>query len=83
MTKKNNRQWREDMKDNLEEISNIWVDSDLKEQAENAAWFLGDYVSGACVNCGRHRVCQCPNGKTRCEKCNWVEQDNSYCPKSL
>lgn len=60
-------------------ISDLWIDSDLKEQAERASWALGDYISGACVNCGRHRVCKCPNGKTRCEKCNWVEADNEYC----
>jgi len=44
-----------------------------------AGWALGDYTRFACVNCGRFRVCECPNGKTRCEKCNWVEADNNYC----
>lgn len=43
-------------------------------------WSLGDYVEGACTNCGRVRVCECPNGMRRCEKCNWVPEIADYCP---
>lgn len=49
------------------------------DRSKNDAWSLGDYTGVACVNCGRDRVCECPNGKTRCEKCNWVEGDDAYC----
>lgn len=52
-----------------------------RESLEKEAWYLGDYV-GDCPNCGRQRLCQCPNGKTRCEKCNWVPEDQQYCPIS-
>lgn len=53
-----------------------------KDAAEEAQWALGDYV-GECPNCKRERLCQCPNGKRRCEKCNWVPEDNDYCPVRL
>lgn len=45
-------------------------------------WRLGEYDNGeaGCPNCGRSRLCRCPNGKRRCEKCNWVPEDNAYCP---
>lgn len=46
----------------------------LKEQ-----WSLGDYI-GTCSNCGRERKCECSNGMSRCEKCNWVEELKDYCP---
>lgn len=54
------------------------------EDAENALrdeWALGDYDNGenGCPNCGRHRLCKTPNGKHRCEKCNWVVEDSCYC----
>lgn len=48
-------------------------------QALREAWALGDYV-GECPNCGRHRLCRCPNGKRRCEKCNWCPEDGAYAP---
>lgn len=53
-----------------------------KEQAEIDAWGLGDYDNGenGCPNCGRFRLCKTPNGKHRCEKCNWVPEINGYCP---
>ena len=70
-------------KDFIMGIKDGWHNSDKNEQAENEAWTLGDYISEPCVNCGRNRVCECANGKTRCEKCNWVEADNGYCPKAL
>lgn len=47
-------------------------EEDQKKEEENrAAWQLGEYVNNDCPNCGRHRLCICPNGKHRCEKCNW------------
>jgi hypothetical protein len=36
--------------------------------------------SGGCPNCGRHRLCLCPNGKHRCEKCDWCPEDAEYAP---
>lgn len=54
-----------------------------REEAEIAAWELGEYVSDPCPNCNRHRLCTCENGKHRCDKCNWVPEDNGYCPLAL
>jgi len=45
-------------------------------------WELGEYC-GECPKCGRDRLCDCDNGKRRCEKCNWVPEDNDYCPVAL
>lgn len=53
-----------------------------EEFAEREAWSMGEYTGVPCSNCGRDRVCKCPNGKTRCEKCNWVAEDGGYCPIS-
>jgi hypothetical protein len=46
------------------------------------AWDLGDYDNGehGCPRCGRSRLCQCPNGKHRCEKCNWCPELGTYAP---
>jgi ribosomal protein L37AE/L43A len=41
-------------------------------------WALGDYVHEPCPNCGRARLCECDNGKHRCEKCNWSPELNDY-----
>jgi hypothetical protein len=49
-------------------------------ETERSAWGLGEYTGASCPNCGRERLCVCPNGKTRCEKCNWVVEDGDYCP---
>lgn len=54
-----------------------------EEDALREAWALGDYVVDPCPNCGRMRLCKCDNGKHRCEKCNWVHENNGYCPVSL
>ena len=57
---------------------------DLNDDEEGrllAQWALGDYV-GECPNCGRSRLCACPNGKRRCEKCNWCPEDEDYAPVS-
>lgn len=59
-------------------------DLEAQEEAHYKAWSLGDYDNPetGCVNCGRYRVCVCPNGKHRCEKCNWVPEDGNYAPVS-
>ena len=54
-----------------------------EEDALRAQWALGDYIAGSCINCGRERVCVCPNGKHRCEKCNYVPEDRAFCPVPL
>lgn len=56
--------------------------TDDGEELLREQWQLGDYDNGehGCPCCGRHRLCLCPNGKHRCEKCNWVPEDNSYAP---
>ena len=60
------------------------IERSRKEEAElRAAWSLGDYISSDCENCGRQRVCKCPNGKHRCEKCNWVPEDKAYAPVEM
>lgn len=53
-----------------------------KEDRERAEWALGEYDNGdaGCPHCGRHRLCMCPNGKHRCEKCNWCPELNDYAP---
>ena len=58
-------------------------DEQEREVAEKHAWSLGDYESYPCPNCGRQRLCRCPNGKHRCEKCNWIPEDEFYCPIGL
>lgn len=57
----------------------IWDAYQEEDERLRQEWALGDYI-GVCPNCGRHRLCACPNGKSRCEKCNWVPEDNEYCP---
>lgn len=52
---------------------------DPEEEAERKAWALGGYTGEPCPNCSRLRLCHCDNGKTRCEKCNWVPEDGGYC----
>lgn len=51
-----------------------------EEQAEREAWALGDYADAPCPNCGRQRLCACPNSKHRCQKCNWCPEDGAYVP---
>lgn len=52
------------------------------DDAHRAAWALGPYDNGdtGCPNCGRRRLCLCPNGKHRCEKCDWCPEDGAYVP---
>lgn len=52
-----------------------------REDEEREDWYLGDYEAYDCPHCGRQRLCKCPNGKHRCEKCNWVPEDNEYGPR--
>lgn len=51
-----------------------------KEDHERSEWSLGDYDEHTCPNCGRQRLCWCPNGKRCCEKCNWSPELNDYAP---
>jgi len=60
-----------------------WQKQQEDEDAQLAEWALGDYASYPCPNCGRERLCKCLNGKHRCDKCNWVPEDDSYCPIEL
>jgi len=53
---------------------------DEEEDIKQKEWSLGNYTGNKCPNCGRVRVCLCGNGKRRCEKCNWIIEDNSFCP---
>ena len=56
------------------------LDQEEREDRElRSQWQLGDYV-GDCPHCGRSRLCECPNGKHRCEKCNWCPEDGNYAP---
>jgi len=56
--------------------------SEQEAEAVVAGWALGEYANGdtGCTHCGRHRLCLCPNGKHRCEKCNWSPELNDYAP---
>lgn len=58
---------------------------DIEEEKLREQWEFGEYDNGetGCPNCGRHRLCKCENGKHRCEKCNWVSEDNEYCEVSM
>ncbi len=57
-----------------------------EEIAEREAWRLGEYQGvtadeeNQCPHCGRFRLCICPNGMHRCEKCNWSPELNNYAP---
>lgn len=55
---------------------------DEVEEAERREWSLGDYDNGetGCPRCKRQRLCICPNGKHRCEKCNWSPELDGYAP---
>lgn len=54
-------------------------DLDDEDWIHREAWSLCEYV-GECPNCGRERLCLCPNGKHRCEKCNWCPELNAHAP---
>jgi ribosomal protein L37AE/L43A len=57
-------------------------DYEKDEQVQIEAWSNATdcYTGNDCPNCGRNRLLKCANGKTRCEKCNWVLEDSEYCP---
>lgn len=59
-----------------------FFENDEAEEKARREWQLGDYDNGdtGCPNCGRFRLCICPNGKHRCEKCNWSPEINGYAP---
>jgi ribosomal protein L37AE/L43A len=59
-----------------------WAQSVSDEMELKEAWALGEYVEIPCPNCNRMRLCECDNGKHRCEKCNWVPENNAYCEVS-
>ena len=52
-------------------------DYQKEDEKKKREWQLGDYV-GECPNCGRQRLCECTNGKHRCEKCNWCPELEEY-----
>ena len=53
-----------------------------EQQEEEERWRdeqrskCGDYTNQNCTNCGRERVMLGSDGKHRCEKCSWVQEDN-------
>lgn len=49
-----------------------------EEEKRRAPWQLGDYTGEPCEQCERMRVCHCPNGKRRCEKCQWCPEERRY-----
>lgn len=55
-----------------------------KEQEIIRLWrpATNHYTGEPCPNCGRNRLMLCNNGKTRCEKCNWIVDDKEYCTVS-
>jgi len=65
------------------------MESYKQEQAEldafHAKWKLGEYDNGedGCPNCGRARLCLCPNGFHRCEKCDWCPEEGKYITLSM
>jgi len=54
-----------------------------QEQADYKAYALGEYTHERCPNCRRLRLCKCPNGKHRCEKCDWIPEEGRRYPQSL
>ena len=61
----------------------IFDDSEYEEF--QSKWRLGGYenLENGCEKCGRSRVCKCPNGKHRCEKCNWCPEEKRYVNEPL
>ena len=58
--------------------------TELKEELDEVMWRHGPYDQdeNGCPKCGRLRLCVCPNGKHRCEKCNWSPELNDFVPVS-
>ena len=66
-------------------VKGIKLSSFIQEEYDLIeSWALGEYDNppDGCPNCGRFRLCICDNGKHRCEKCNWVPENDEYCPIS-
>ena len=59
-------------------IGDSMRDDYKNDEIHRKKWVLGDYVDESCPKCGRQRLCKCPNGKHRCEKCNWCPEDRVY-----
>jgi len=55
-----------------------WLDNHKEIGDFEKDWALGDYTENGCDNCSRHRVCKTPNGKHRCEECNWCPEEKRY-----
>lgn len=64
-------------------LSKLIEESDTKEKTLQEECGLGEYVEVTCPNCKRMRLCECDNGKHRCEKCNWIPEDKTYCEINL
>ena len=66
----------------MSDLATILSQEQAREKAESdafdAKWALGDYTGESCPECGRQRLCRCPNGKSRCEKCNWSPEEKRY-----
>jgi hypothetical protein len=62
----------------VNKMISLLQESQDKEDRLNKEWALGAYI-GECPKCHRDRLCACDNGKSRCEKCNWVPEDDGYC----
>jgi hypothetical protein len=62
-----------------------FFENDEAEEKARREWQLGDYDNGdtGCPNCGRFRLCICPNGKHRCEKFNWSPEINGHAPTTV
>lgn len=63
-------------------ISKSMGETRAQEAAEDLEfqrnWALLDCTGDACEKCSRVRVCNCPNGKRRCEKCGWSPEQKEY-----
>ncbi len=56
-----------------------WLE-DKEYEEFNKQWAHGEYDNpeNGCEKCGRFRVCKTPNGKHRCEKCDWCPELQEY-----
>ena len=66
----------------MDDLAKRIFEEQERERVEREAWDFGDYEPFPCPNCSRMRLCKCPNGKHRCEKCNWCPEDQFYAPIS-
>lgn len=54
------------------------ITEDVEKLKMDELYDLGDYISDDCPNCGRQRLCKTSNNKHRCEKCDWIVEDECY-----